>query len=154
MEEKGACVLEFHYGFPANRTRSQKILLCIIGFFGGVSLFFFVLIVHCYKHVPSLTLVRIKYIIIIEPSVLARLLSAIHDPMCIPTDPQAFLFVIHVIFHILMEKLYCYYVCETVFGYTRLRSQPRKFVTQVGQVIVIGLDVTCKGISTSICPIQ
>ena len=37
------------------------------------------------------------------------LLSAIHDPMCIPKDPKAFLLVIHVIFHVLMEILYCSY---------------------------------------------
>ena len=35
------------------------------------------------------------------------LLSAIHDSICIPTNPQSFLFVILGIFHVLMERLCC-----------------------------------------------
>ena len=34
------------------------------------------------------------------------------------------------------------FIWETGFGYTPLRSQPLKFVTFVGSLIVIGLDVT------------
>ena len=50
-------------------------------------------------------------------------LIAIHDPMCI-TDPQAFLFVIHVIFHVLLERLYCSYARLSLGNYTPLCSQP------------------------------
>ena len=70
-------------------------------------------------------------------------LSDIPDSMCNPTDPQAFLFVIHVIFYLVLERLYCSYAA---FGYAPLRSQPLKFVTYVSKLIVICLDVTRKGI--------
>ena len=54
-----------------------------------------------------------------------------------PTHRHSCLFVIHVIFHVLLERLYCSYA--------------RLFVTQAGLLIVIYLDVTGKWIQTDIC---